>query len=453
MSGGGSDENTMRSPVAGCGFSVSGLESGDTAATAFSNQPTYDFGGCSESSEAGSYEVSVSGLESDKYYVIAYEKGTIWAIVPSDATTFYWAATRNAYSDYGDLANWKMDKALTVAATRLPCGLDKIYGYGASVASKMRIGSVDLGGGSYSIGGFSAGSEAGTSWQSYSLDITNGTFAILDTLRFDQNLCWSHRVCGGSTLNIYTCGLGENAYGAFGNPSTAAAVIEVDDGACVNVYNPITFLYFEARVSAGGRLVFDDGTFNVGNNASFNYQRTIFNNGSLEFPNGWNWVGGAPWSNDPDYTKSFTIHQQAGEVRLGGDFKKTAVDSDAYRRGLYFSFEGGKIVKVVPSKDGSVYVVEAQVSGSQSTITLAVGVDKATGTTTGISIIKSGETSGLGSKASTPEFKDQFPGKDAGAVLITKEGGEVNAITGATITSKAVTHTAAAAINYVMNLG
>lgn len=332
------------SPVAGCGFSVSGLESGDTAETAFSNQPTYDFGGCSESGEAGTYEVSVSGLESDKYYVTAYEKGTIWAIDPSDATTFYWAATRNVYSDYGDLANWKMDKALTVAATRLPCGVDKIYGYGASVASKMRIGSMDLCGGSYSIGGFSAGSEAGTSWQSYWLDITNGTFTILDTLRFDQNLCWSHRVCGGATLNIFTCGLGENAYGAFGNPSTAAATIEVDDGACVNVYNPITFLYFEAKISAGGRLVFDDGTFNVGNNASFKYQRTIFNNGSLEFPNGWNWVGGAPWSNDPDYTKSFTIHQQAGEVRLGGDFRKTAVDSDAYRRGLYFSFEGGKIV-------------------------------------------------------------------------------------------------------------
>ena len=116
-------------------------------------------------------------------------------------------------------------------------------------------------------------------------------------------------------------------------------------------------------------------------------------------------------------------------------------------------FEGGKITKVVPSKDGSVYVVEAQVSGSQSTITLAVGVDKATGTTTGISIIKSGETSGLGSKASTPEFRGQFPGKDAGTVLITKEGGEINAITGATITSKAVTHTASAAIKYVANLG
>ena len=129
------------------------------------------------------------------------------------------------------------------------------------------------------------------------------------------------------------------------------------------------------------------------------------------------------------------------------------LDMDNANEAVEYSFEGGKLTKAVPSKDGSVYVIEAQVSGSQSTITLAVGVDKATGTTTGISIISSGETSGLGSKASTPEFRDQFPGKDAKTVLITKEGGEINAITGATITSKAVTHTAAAAIEYVASLG
>ena len=129
------------------------------------------------------------------------------------------------------------------------------------------------------------------------------------------------------------------------------------------------------------------------------------------------------------------------------------LDIDAADEPTDASFEGGKIVKVVPSTDGSVYVIEAQVSGSQGTITLAVGVDKASATTTGISIISSSETSGLGSKASTPEFRDQFPGKDANTVLITKEGGEINAITGATITSKAVTHTASAAIEYVANLG
>ena len=146
--------------------------------------------------------------------------------------------------------------------------------------------------------------------------------------------------------------------------------------------------------------------------------------------------------------KTLNAYKEVTDAELNLDGAQTLAKDDAAAK-----FEGGKITKVVPSVDGSVYVIEAQVSGSQSTITLAVGVDKASGTTTGISIIKSGETSGLGSKASTPEFKDQFPGKDAGAVLITKEGGEVNAITGATITSKAVTHTAAAAINYVMNLG
>ena len=146
--------------------------------------------------------------------------------------------------------------------------------------------------------------------------------------------------------------------------------------------------------------------------------------------------------------KTLKAYAEVTSAELDLDSARTLAKDDAAAK-----FEGGKITKVVPSADGSVYVIEAQVSGSQSTITLAVGVDKESGTTTGISIIKSGETSGLGSKASTPEFRDQFPGKDASTVLITKEGGEVNAITGATITSKAVTHTAKAAIEYVANLG
>ena len=117
------------------------------------------------------------------------------------------------------------------------------------------------------------------------------------------------------------------------------------------------------------------------------------------------------------------------------------------------SFEGGNITSVIPSKDGSVYVVQADVSGSQGTITLVVGVDKESLTCTGISIISSSETSGLGAEASKDYFRDQFPGKDANTVLIEKEGGEIAAITGATITSKAVTHSAQAAIEYVSTLG
>ena len=48
------------------------------------------------------------------------------------------------------------------------------------------------------------------------------------------------------------------------------------------------------------------------------------------------------------------------------------------------------------------------------------------------------ETPGLGMKLKTPEFADQFKGKDGTALKVKKDGGEIEAITSATITSRAV---------------
>ena len=80
-------------------------------------------------------------------------------------------------------------------------------------------------------------------------------------------------------------------------------------------------------------------------------------------------------------------------------------------------------------------------------------VDAETGTCTGIAIVSSSETSGLGAEASKPYFKDQLVGTDPSSCLITKEGGTVEAISGATITSKAVTRSVSAAIDFVASLG
>ncbi len=48
------------------------------------------------------------------------------------------------------------------------------------------------------------------------------------------------------------------------------------------------------------------------------------------------------------------------------------------------------------------------------------------------------ETPGLGMKLNTPEFAGQFAGKDGSALKVKKDGGEIEAITSATITSRAV---------------
>jgi Na+-translocating ferredoxin:NAD+ oxidoreductase subunit G len=57
-----------------------------------------------------------------------------------------------------------------------------------------------------------------------------------------------------------------------------------------------------------------------------------------------------------------------------------------------------------------------------------------------VQVLESAETPGLGSKAGTPDFADQFNGKMPGEFTfkVVKDGGNVDAITGATITSRAV---------------
>ena len=66
------------------------------------------------------------------------------------------------------------------------------------------------------------------------------------------------------------------------------------------------------------------------------------------------------------------------------------------------------------------------------------------GTLNGISILSIGETAGLGMNADTPAFKDQFVGKQVEKLQYTKSGAtqddEINAISGATVTTNAMTN-------------
>ncbi len=101
---------------------------------------------------------------------------------------------------------------------------------------------------------------------------------------------------------------------------------------------------------------------------------------------------------------------------------------------------------------GEGYVVEVSPGGSFSgTLTIMVGVG-ADGNVTGVAVTKSGETSGLGDNAKKPEFRAQFVGL-SGEVKVTKDGGSINAITGATITSRAVSAGVTSALAAVAELG
>ena len=71
-------------------------------------------------------------------------------------------------------------------------------------------------------------------------------------------------------------------------------------------------------------------------------------------------------------------------------------------------------------------------------ITLMVGFKKDKKTVISYKVLAASETPGLGMKLKTPEFAGQFTGKDGRSLKVKKDGGEIEAITSATITSRAV---------------
>lgn len=86
------------------------------------------------------------------------------------------------------------------------------------------------------------------------------------------------------------------------------------------------------------------------------------------------------------------------------------------------------------------YVFTANAKGYGGTVAVMVGLDNE-GIITGIEILSHSETPGLGANATKDDFKGRFVGK-SGELTVDKtsnDGQNIQAITAATITSKAVT--------------
>ena len=76
--------------------------------------------------------------------------------------------------------------------------------------------------------------------------------------------------------------------------------------------------------------------------------------------------------------------------------------------------------------------------GYGGTVELMVGFEADRRTVVCYKVLAAAETPGLGMKLSTPDFFKQFTGRDGSALKVKKDGGDVEAITAATITSRAV---------------
>ena len=114
----------------------------------------------------------------------------------------------------------------------------------------------------------------------------------------------------------------------------------------------------------------------------------------------------------------------------------------------------GIVSKIYQGANG--YAVEVGPGGFDNTITMMVGIDNE-GKVLGISVVSHTETAGLGAVSAdgTPKgiaFRDQFVGA-SGSVAVSKDGGTMDAITGATITSRAICAGVNAALDAVAGLG
>ena len=102
----------------------------------------------------------------------------------------------------------------------------------------------------------------------------------------------------------------------------------------------------------------------------------------------------------------------------------------------------GKDIAVYPARKGGQtvgYAVESFTSkGFSGTINIMVGFDM-DGNIIGTSVLSHSETPGLGAKMTEPAFYTQFIGKNPASfrLAVRKDGGEVDAITASTITSRA----------------
>lgn len=101
------------------------------------------------------------------------------------------------------------------------------------------------------------------------------------------------------------------------------------------------------------------------------------------------------------------------------------------------------------------YVVNSLSNDSYGgAVKISVGFD-AEGTITGVGIREISDTPGLGLKAKDAAFKDQYIGKNADSLVVNKMGAsaenEIDAISGASITSNAVTNAVNAALYYLHN--
>ena len=132
-------------------------------------------------------------------------------------------------------------------------------------------------------------------------------------------------------------------------------------------------------------------------------------------------------------------------------FDKNAATEEVIAAGYEDSIDDVQVAKDASGSEIGYVVTVTAKDGSQSTITFSVGMQN-DGTVNGYSGTSISETPGLGMKVEDEDFYSQFQGKLVDTFSVVKNtpaaDNEIEAISGATISSRAVTNGVNAALTY-----
>ena len=132
------------------------------------------------------------------------------------------------------------------------------------------------------------------------------------------------------------------------------------------------------------------------------------------------------------------------------DFAQVEVDEAAADQALADMGVNGTVDEACTVGDMGYVVTATDKDGFGGSIQVTVGIT-GDGTVNGVSILSINETAGLGMKAAEPAFYGQYEGKQTEKFVVSKDGGDgepIDALSGATITSRSVTGAVNAALGY-----
>ena len=104
------------------------------------------------------------------------------------------------------------------------------------------------------------------------------------------------------------------------------------------------------------------------------------------------------------------------------------------------TLDGQTVYKAIDADGKQIgWVIRAVGDGYADKIELLIGLSADASTITGMDVLKQSETPALGNKIQEPPYKNQFAGQPTDKpVMLTKDGGQIVAVTAATVSSRSV---------------